>query len=95
MRMSEAGHRLRSVGNSVEQIIERMRANAANIRFADACKVAERYFGSPRQSRSSHVVYRMPWGSDPRVNLQDSNDRAKPYQIKQLLAAIDRVHNGE
>jgi hypothetical protein len=38
------------------------------------------------------MVFKMPWPGDPRVNLQDSSEGAKPYQVRQLLAAIDRLH---
>ena len=31
-----------------------------------------------------------PWVGDPRINLQASGRDAKPYQIRQLLAAVER-----
>lgn len=40
---------------------------------------------------SSHRVYKMPWQGDPRVNIQDQKGKAKPYQVKQVLKAIDRL----
>jgi hypothetical protein len=77
-------------------IVEAMRATPANVRFRDAVKVATRYFGEPRQSATSHSVWKMPWAGDPRVNLQrGSNGMAKAYQIKQLLAALDRLASTE
>lgn len=33
----------------------------------------------------------MPWPGDPRVNIQNSNGRAKAYQVRQVLEAIDRL----
>jgi hypothetical protein len=34
----------------------------------------------------------MPWALDPRVNLQKAkNGSAKPYQVKQLIDAIDKL----
>ena len=34
----------------------------------------------------------MPWPGDPRVNLQSGQGgMAKSYQVKQLLAAIERL----
>ena len=69
-----------------------MRQNPADVRFADACKVATQYFGEPRQGGTSHKVWRMPWAGDPRVNMQKGKGgKAKPYQVRQLLAAIDRL----
>jgi hypothetical protein len=32
----------------------------------------------------------MPWPGDPRVNIQNDRGKAKPYQVRQALAAIDR-----
>jgi hypothetical protein len=32
----------------------------------------------------------MPWAGDPRINLQNKHGKAKPYQVKQAIAAIDR-----
>jgi hypothetical protein len=39
-------------------------------------------------------VFKTPWPGDPRVNIQDRQGKAKPYQVKQVLAAIDRLENG-
>jgi len=33
----------------------------------------------------------MPWAGDPRVNIQSFHGEAKPYQVKQVLAAISRL----
>jgi len=33
----------------------------------------------------------MPWAGDPRVNIQNNKGMAKPYQVKQVLKAIDRL----
>lgn len=69
---------------------EAMRANPANVRFNDLKKVCEHYFGRARQEASSHAVFRMPWPGDPRINIQDHKGKAKPYQVRQALDAIDR-----
>ena len=39
----------------------------------------------------SHHVFKMPWAGDPRINLQANGRDAKPYQVRQLLAAVDRI----
>ena len=36
-------------------------------------------------------VYRTPWAGDPRVNIQDDHGMAKPYQVRQVLAAIEKL----
>lgn len=68
-----------------------MRRAPTNVRFADLARVCEHFFGPPRQSGSSHHVYRTPWIGDPRVNIQNSNGKAKAYQVRQVLAAIARL----
>ena len=68
-----------------------MRNAVAGVRYADLVKVCEAYFGAPRQQGSSHAVYKMPWLGDPRVDIQNDHGKAKPYQVKQVLAAIDRL----
>ena len=76
---------------SVDSIVAKMRLNPKGIRFADLCKVWDHYFGEPRQSGSSHRIYRTPWQGDPRVNIQNSKGKAKAYQVHQALKAIDRL----
>jgi len=73
----------------VSDIVETMRKSPRNVRFSDACKVATHYFGEPRQN-GSHHVWKTPWPGDPRVNLQSTSGYAKAYQVRQLLAAIDK-----
>jgi len=31
-----------------------------------------------------------PWPGDPRVNIRNDHGRAKAYQVRQVLAAIDK-----
>lgn len=40
-------------------------------------------------------MYRTPWQGDPRVNIQNRHGEAKPYQVRQVLAAIARLEDGE
>lgn len=46
-----------------------------------------------RTTPTRHItpVYRMPWQGDPRVNIQNDHGKAKPYQVRQVLAAINRL----
>ena len=75
----------------IEDIVVQMRSSPKGIRFADLCRVCERYFGEPRQTGGSHRVYKTPWQGDPRVNIQDARGKAKAYQVKQVLRAIERL----
>lgn len=68
-----------------------MKLNPANVRFSDLCKVCDFYFGEPRQKGTSHRIYKTPWLGDPRVNIQNSKGKAKAYQVRQVLRAIERL----
>ena len=76
---------------SSEKVLDRMRREPASVRFNDLLKVCEEFFGKPRQSASSHVIFKTPWPGDPRVNIQNDNGRAKTYQVRQVLLAIDKL----
>jgi len=70
-----------------------MRHNPRNVRYLELLKVCEYYFGTARQSASSHAVFRTPWAGDPRVNIQNDSGKAKEYQVRQVLAAIARLED--
>lgn len=67
-----------------------MRANPLNVRYSDLLKICEHYFGAPRTGGGSHAVFKTPWPGDPRVNIQNEHGKAKAYQVRQVLAAIDK-----
>jgi hypothetical protein len=75
----------------ITDIVDDMKHNPKGIRFQDLCKVCDHYFGEVRQSGSSHRVYKTPWQGDPRVNIQNDKGKAKVYQVKQVLKAIERL----
>jgi hypothetical protein len=74
-----------------EEILGHMRSEPANVRFADLRRICERHFGPPRNKGGSHLVFRTPWPGDPRVNIQNDRGKAKAYQVRQVLEAIDRL----
>jgi len=76
---------------SIQEILAQMKRNPKGVRFKDLCKVCDQYFGEARQSASSHRIYRTPWQGDPRVNIQNAKGKAKPYQVRQVLQAIERL----
>lgn len=75
----------------IDDIIGQMRHNPTGMRFADVCRVCDHYFGEPRQTGTSHRIYKTPWQGDPRVNIQSAKGKAKAYQVKQVLKAIERL----
>jgi len=76
---------------SIDEFVAKMKQNPKGIRFNDLCRVCEHYFGKPRTSGTSHRVYRTPWPGDPRVNIQNAKGKAKAYQVRQVLWAIERL----
>jgi hypothetical protein len=75
----------------IDDILAQMKRNPRDVRFADLCKVCERYFGKPRKSTTSHRVYKTPWQGDPRINIQNHKGKAKAYQVKQVLLALEKL----
>ena len=76
---------------ALSKILDLMRREPANVRFNDLRKVCEAYFGKPRQSGTSHAIFKTPWAGDPRINIQDQKGKAKAYQVRQVLLAIDKL----
>ena len=77
--------------SDLSKILRRMNENPSGIRFSELRKVCENHFGKPRQSGTSHCVFKTPWLGDPRVNIQNNKGKAKPYQVKQVLQAIQKL----
>ena len=75
----------------IKEIIADMKRNPKDIRFVDLCKVCDFYFGEPRQKGGSHRIYKMPWQGDPRINIQNFKGRAKAYQVKLVLLALEKI----
>lgn len=80
------------VSGNIDKILAAMATVPQNIRYADLKTVCEHFFGAPRQSGTSHAVYKTPWSGDPRVNIQEGKGgKAKSYQVRQVLMAITRL----
>ena len=76
---------------STAEILKALRNNPTGVRFADLVKICDAHFGDPRQKGTSHRVYRTPWPGDPRVNIQNDKGRAKAYQVRQVIKAIEKL----
>jgi hypothetical protein len=76
----------------IDKTVAAMRNAPQNISYNDLRSVCVHFFGEPRQSGTSHAVFKTPWPGDPRVNIQKSSGgKAKPYQVRQILKAIDKL----
>jgi hypothetical protein len=76
---------------AIDDILAQIRRNPGDVRFSELCKVCDHFFGKPRQSGSSHRIYKTPWQGDPRINIQNHKGKAKAYQVKEVLLAIERL----
>lgn len=70
-----------------------MRREPANVSFNDLRKVCVACFGEPRQDGSNHAIFKTPWPRDPRVNIENAKGKAKPYQVRQVLQAIEKLES--
>ena len=75
--------------------IEALRSNPKGVRFADLARICDHFFGEPRQQGTSHRVYRTPWQGNPRVNIQNDKGMAKPYQVRQVAEALERLQESD
>ncbi|MGD9161210.1 MAG: toxin HicA [Desulfobacteraceae bacterium] len=74
-----------------EKILKNMRQNPQNIRFNDMCKICDYYFGEPRQKGTSHRIYKVNWIYPPLINIQGHKGKAKEYQVRQVVWAINKL----
>ncbi len=74
--------------SDAEVIIIAMKKSPENVRFSDLLKVCIKYFGEPRIT-GSHHVFKTPWQGDPRINIQKDGNKAKRYQVMQVLKALE------
>jgi len=75
----------------VDDLIKRIQQNPKNVRFSELCSICDHFFGKPRQKKSSHRIYKTPWQGDPRINIQNNKGKAKAYQVRQVLLALEKL----
>ncbi len=74
----------------IEKTIEKIN-KVKEIRFSQLLKICEDFFGNYRIS-GSHHIFKTPWQGDPRINLQKGKgNKAKPYQVQQVLNALRKL----
>jgi hypothetical protein len=64
--------------------------NPTNTKFDDLLRICTDNFGEPRIT-GSHHIFKMPWAGDPRINIQKDGKMAKPYQVKAVKRAIEKL----
>ncbi|MEN3334296.1 MAG: hypothetical protein V7641_3661 [Blastocatellia bacterium] len=75
---------------TIAAALKELSGNETNIRFVRLVTIATMFFGSPR-IKGSHYIFKMPWSGDPRINLQKERGKAKYYQVRQLISALERL----
>jgi predicted RNA binding protein YcfA (HicA-like mRNA interferase family) len=77
-----------------EKTLERLLSGTADaaIRFDDLCRLLES-LGFEKLVRGSHHMFRKS-GVEEKINLQRAGANAKPYQVKQVRAAVLRAKLG-
>ena len=79
---------------NTDEVLRSLRNNPKGIRFTDLTRICDYYFGEARQRGTSHRVYPTPWPGDPRINIQNDKGMAKPYQVRQVIRAIEKLKKG-
>jgi hypothetical protein len=77
-----------------DKLIASLRNNPNDVRFADACKVAEMLGFVCESGQGSHRAFQRP-GEPTGLNFQERNGRIKPYQARQLLAMVDKYWDSD
>jgi len=74
----------------IDDDIKKLEREARNTRFAALARVCQQYSGNER-IKGSHHIFKTPWPGDPRINLQKLKGKAKPYQVQQVIAALEKL----
>lgn len=74
----------------IEELVNQIKGNPQNVRFVVLCKICDYYFGEAR-IKGGHHIYKTPWKGDPRINIQNDRGKAKTYQVRQVIKAIERL----
>ena len=73
------------------RILERILAGSRNIRFEDACRLAQAFGFELDRTRGSHHIFQHRSRTGLRLNFQpDKSGQMKPYQIRQLMDAVEQ-----
>jgi len=77
-----------------EKTLQRLLSATADaaVRFDDLCRLLES-LGFEKRVRGSHHLFRKS-GVEEKINLQRAGANAKPYQVKQVRAAILKARLG-
>ncbi len=73
-----------------DKLLKKAKNAATSLRYAELCHLAECYgFVLDRQA-GSHAIYKRA-NYQRAMNFQDDGGKAKPYQVRQLIAALQEL----
>ena len=78
-----------------DKVLKKARTSATNFKFSDLCRLAECWGYDEKGGKGSHVKFkhsklRLPKQHAMQV-FQSRKGQAVPYQVKQLLKAIEHI----
>ena len=75
---------------TIDEALAELEVAGKNLRFRHLVQLCIQFFGEPR-IRGSHHIFKMPWPGNPRINLQEDGNQAKPYQVQQVIRALKKL----
>lgn len=76
---------------NTRRFLKRLTRSQANVRFSQLCALVDAFGFQLDRVSGSHHIYTHP--SIPElINLQSVKGQAKPYQVKQFLAIIEKYN---
>jgi hypothetical protein len=76
------------VADRIAKIVKVLAERPQSVTFAELATVCEHYFGQARQKATSHMIFKTGLPEMPLVNIQAAGKMAKPYQCRQVAAAV-------
>jgi predicted RNA binding protein YcfA (HicA-like mRNA interferase family) len=73
------------------KLLKKALSSPANLRFEEACALARAFGFRLSRVRGSHHIFARQ-NVRELVNLQEVKGKAKPYQVKQLLALVEEYN---
>jgi len=70
------------------KLLQKALSSPANLRFEEACALARAFGFHLSRVKGSHHIFAHP-NVRELVNMQEVQGKAKPYQVKQLLALVE------
>ena len=85
------GYFLSEVSLNARKLLNKALSSPANVRFQEVCALARAFGFHLSRISGSHLIFAHPKVAEL-LNLQEIDGKAKPYQVKQLLALVERYN---